>query len=112
MVKWVKDLTAAALVTLETQFQCPAQHSWLNDPVLPQIQHKFQLRLGFNPWPRNFHMPYAIRCGHQTNKQAKTSNHEKRSVQMQNIENTFKIKTPATKINCKPNTTLKIVSKS
>ena len=30
---------------------------WLKDPVLPQLWHRSQLRLSFDPWPRNFHMP-------------------------------------------------------
>ena len=27
------------------------------DLTLPQLRHRSQLQLGFNPWPRNFHMP-------------------------------------------------------
>ena len=33
------------------------QVQWLKEPVLLKLRHRSQLRLGFNPWPRNFHMP-------------------------------------------------------
>ena len=29
------------------------------DPALLQLWHRSQLWLGFDPWPRNFHMPWA-----------------------------------------------------
>ena len=28
----------------------------VKDPVLPQLWHRLQLGLGFNPWSKNFHM--------------------------------------------------------
>ena len=29
---------------------------WVKDPVLPQLWHRLQLWLEFDPWPGNFHM--------------------------------------------------------
>ena len=34
-----------------------AQHSGLKETRVPQLRHRPQLRLRFDPWPRNFHMP-------------------------------------------------------
>jgi len=31
--------------------------SGLKDPAFPQLWQRLQLRLRFNHWPRNFHMP-------------------------------------------------------
>ena len=50
VVQWVKNPTAAAQVTVEMQVQSLAQHSGLKGQAL------LQLKLGFNPWPRNFYM--------------------------------------------------------
>ena len=50
VVQWVKNPTAAARVAAEAQIQSPAQGSGLKDLSLPW------LRLGLNPWPRNFHI--------------------------------------------------------
>ena len=52
MVQWVKNLTAVAQVALEAQVQSPAQHGELKDLALPQLWHRLQLRLRFNPWSR------------------------------------------------------------
>ena len=46
----VRNPTAAAWVTAKVRIQPQAQCSGLKDPLL------LQLRLGFNPWPRNVHM--------------------------------------------------------
>ena len=54
MAQWVKNPTAAALVTAEAWVQSLAHCRGLKDPVL---SHGLQLKLGFNPWPRDFHMP-------------------------------------------------------
>ena len=51
----VKNLTASTQVTAEVQDVFLAQHSGLKFPVLPQLWHRLQLQLRFNPWPRNFH---------------------------------------------------------
>ena len=56
MMQWVKSLTAVAQVALEVWAQSPALHSGLKDLVLLQLQYSSQLQLGFNLWPRNFHM--------------------------------------------------------
>ena len=56
MMQWVKSLTAVAQVALEVWVQSPALHSGLKDLVLLQLQYSSQLQLGFNLWPRNFHM--------------------------------------------------------
>ena len=52
---WVNNATAVP-VAMETWVRSPAWQ-WLKDPVLLQLQPKLQLRLGFNPCPRNFHRP-------------------------------------------------------
>jgi len=31
----------------------------VKDPALPQLWSRLQLRLGFDPWPGNFHMLWA-----------------------------------------------------
>ena len=36
--------------------EVPAVAKWVKDPAL--LWHKFQLRLGFDPWCRNFHTPW------------------------------------------------------
>ena len=56
MAQWVKNLTSAAQVDVEAQVRSPAQHGELKDLALPQLWHRLQLRLRFNPWPRNFRM--------------------------------------------------------
>ena len=56
VVQWVKDPTAVALVTAEAQVQSPAQHRGLKNSTLLQLWQRSQLWLGFNPWPRNFHV--------------------------------------------------------
>ena len=48
----VKNSTAGAPVTEGAQVQSLAQCSGLKYPGLPQLQ------LRFNPWPRNFHVPW------------------------------------------------------
>ena len=58
MVKWVKNLIVEAWVVAEARVQSPAGYNGLKDLVTPQLQHRSQLGLGFNPWPRNFHTPW------------------------------------------------------
>ena len=58
MVQLVKNPPAAAQVAAELQVHSPTQHSGLKDLVLLQLQHGLQLQLRFNPWPRNFPMPW------------------------------------------------------
>ena len=53
----VKNLNVAAQVTPEERVWSPSKHSELQDPALPQLPHRSQLQLRFNPWPGNFHMP-------------------------------------------------------
>ena len=36
-----------------TKVRSPAQHSWVKDLALPQLQLGWQLWFGFEPWPRN-----------------------------------------------------------
>ena len=57
MVQWVRNPTAVAQVAVEAQVLCQAWHSELKDLALPQLWHRQQLWLGFNPWPGSFHMP-------------------------------------------------------
>ena len=35
----------------------PTVVQWVKDLVLLQLWLRLQLQLGFDPWPRNFHMP-------------------------------------------------------
>ena len=53
MAQWIKD--PAHLCGIPVRFPGPEQ--WIKDPVWPQLWHKSQMRLRFNPWPGNFHMP-------------------------------------------------------
>ena len=50
VVQWVKNLTTVAPITAEVRVQSLAQHGGLKDLVL------LQLWLGFDLWPRNFHI--------------------------------------------------------
>ena len=52
MVQWVNDL--ACLCGGASLIPGPVQ--WVKDLALPQLWHRLQLSLEFNPWPRNFHM--------------------------------------------------------
>ena len=61
MVQWVKNLTTAARVIAKMRVQSSAQSSGLKDMVLRQLWCRSQLQLGFNPWPRNFHMSQCSR---------------------------------------------------
>ena len=54
----VKNLTAAALVTVQAWVQSSARCSELKDLALLELWHRLQLQLGFNSWPRNS-------CGHK-----------------------------------------------
>ena len=45
------NLTAAAQVTQRLRF-----NPGLKDPLLPELQCRSQLRLGFSPWPMNSHV--------------------------------------------------------
>ena len=51
MAQGVKNLTAAARISVEAWFQLSAGCSGLQDPALPQLQ------LIFNPCPGNCHIP-------------------------------------------------------
>ena len=55
VAKWVKNLSAVVQVPV----QFPAWCLGLRDPALPQLWHRSQLWLTFNPWPGNFYMPQA-----------------------------------------------------
>ena len=58
VAQWIKNQTAVARVTVEAWVQSPARHSELKDLVLPQLQHRSKLWLGFKSWPRNFYMSW------------------------------------------------------
>ena len=59
VAQWVKKPTSAAQDTVEAWVPSPALCSGLEDSLLPQLWHRWQLRLRFSPWPRNFHMLWA-----------------------------------------------------
>ena len=69
MALWVKNPTAVAQVAAELWVRSPAQHSGLKDLALLQLQHRSQLQLRFNSWPRNFH--YAAGVGKEGRKEEK-----------------------------------------
>ena len=52
MAQWVND--PACLCGIAGSIPGPAQ--WVKDPTLLQLWYRSQLPLGFDPWPRNFHM--------------------------------------------------------
>ena len=52
----VENLTTVAWIAAEARVQSPAWHSGLKDLVLLLLWHRSQLWLGFNAWPRIFHM--------------------------------------------------------
>ena len=60
MVQWVKNVTMVVYISEEVWVLPLARCSGLKDPALPQLQHRLQLQLRFNPWPWNFHMPLAL----------------------------------------------------
>ena len=64
MVRWFKNMTAAAQVTAEVWVSSLAWHSGLKDPAL------LQLWLRFNSWP--WELPYAAGAAIKTNKQTKS----------------------------------------
>ena len=41
------------LCSARIQVGSPAQHNWLKDPSLPQLQRKCKLWFGSDPWPAN-----------------------------------------------------------
>ena len=57
MVKWIKNLIAAAQVMAEAQVQSLAWCSGLKGLSLPQSWCRLQLWIGFSPWTRNFQIP-------------------------------------------------------
>ena len=52
MAQWVKDL----VLSLWQHGFDPQPVQWVKDLVFPELWHKSQLWLGFDPCPRNFHM--------------------------------------------------------
>ena len=58
MAQWIRNPTAVAQVSSGARVQSPAQSSGLKDLVLARLQQRSRLRLGFNPWPENFHLPH------------------------------------------------------
>ena len=66
------------LCTARMQVRSPVQYSGLKDLVLPQMQHRSQLQLRSDPWPRN-----SICCG-----AAKKEGKKKFLLQVQNIQST------------------------
>ena len=62
MEGWVKNLSAATRVAAEVQVPSLARCCGLKNLVLLQLWHRSKLRLGLNPWPGNFHVPWV---GHE-----------------------------------------------
>ena len=56
MAQWVKNPTTTAQVAEEAWVLSPAWHGGLKDLALPQLMHKSQLQVRFNPLPENFHI--------------------------------------------------------
>ena len=57
LAQCVKNPNAVAQVAMEAQVQSSARGSGLKDLALPQLHPRLHLRLRFNPWPGNFHVP-------------------------------------------------------
>ena len=55
---WKNLYSCLVLIFKMRGFWVPAVAQWIKGPALPQLGHRSQLRLGFDPWPRNFHMPW------------------------------------------------------
>ena len=54
MVQWAKD----PHYLCRGEGQIPGLAQWSKDLVWQQLWHKSQLQLRFDPWTRNFHMPW------------------------------------------------------
>ena len=52
MTQWVNDTTCLC----GGSCLIPGRVLRVKDLVLPQLWYRSQLQLGFDPWPRNFHM--------------------------------------------------------
>ena len=52
-MQWVNDPACFSGVA----GSIPGPVQWVRDPLLRQLWYRSQLRLGFDPWPGNFHMP-------------------------------------------------------
>ena len=61
MLQWIRNPTAEAQVAEEMQVQSPAPHRRLQGSRVAELQHRPQMQLRFNSWPRNFHMLW---CSH------------------------------------------------
>ena len=55
VMKWIKDL--ACLHGGDSLI--PSPEKWVRDLVLLQPRHRLQLQFRFDPWPENFHTPWA-----------------------------------------------------
>ena len=75
-MQWIRNPTAAAWVTVEAWILSPAQLSGLKDPALPQLRCRLQLKLRFNPRPRNF---YILTHAAINEKQNKPTNKKKKN---------------------------------
>ena len=38
----------------------PGPEQWVKGPALLQLWHGSQVQLAFDPWPRNFHVPWVL----------------------------------------------------
>ena len=56
VVQRVKKSSIVSLQQLRLLLKCGSIPSPVQGTALPQLWHRWNLRLGFNPWPRNFHM--------------------------------------------------------
>ena len=55
--KWQKE-KKKYLGSLRKCGLIPSPVQWVKDPMLPQLQLGWQLRLGFSSWPWDFHMSW------------------------------------------------------
>ena len=53
----VKILLSSRCVSIRMQILSPSRLSGLKDLALPKLQHRSQLWLRSDPWPRELHMP-------------------------------------------------------
>ena len=75
---WIKKDIAGVPTVAKGDRQClegagsiPSPEQWVKDPALLQLWLKLQLRLRFDPWPRNFCKPWMQPKGEKRDRERK-----------------------------------------
>ena len=58
MVQWIRNPTAVAQVTVESEDPIPGLGRSLRGACVAEAAVKVQQQLGISPWPGSFHMPW------------------------------------------------------